>query len=55
MSNPQGSPFIFRTSPVATLVQKAESGHCAGIGILKWSYYNGGTRLLGVSDDGNKL
>jgi hypothetical protein len=43
-----------RTKPVATLVHSSGYGtdHCIPIGTLKWSYYDGGNRLLGVSDAG---
>jgi hypothetical protein len=49
-----GGPSIFRTTPIAALIHSIgyDVEHCIPIGSLKWSYYDGGIRLLGVSDAG---
>lgn len=49
-------PPIFRTNPVATLVHSIgyELAHCIPIGSIKWVQYDGGLRLLGVSDAGKQ-
>lgn len=50
----KGEVPVLQTKPVATLVHSSSYGaeHQIPIGSLKWSYYDGGNRLIGVSDAG---
>ncbi|KAI6183251.1 hypothetical protein M3Y97_00469200 [Aphelenchoides bicaudatus] len=56
MRDPHGNPSAFRTLPVATLVQTVDKDvKPSAIATLKWSAYNGGNRLVAISDEGKVL